>query len=79
MAPQSGTPQGTVPFLHDHVIGDVRSQNHGDNRGDNRGDDVSARGFDEFSELLEMFVGNAARQIREDEADCDDVFGHCYR
>src|SRR5205085_12236 len=34
--------------------------------GDNRGDDVSARGFDEFSELLEMFVGNAARQIRED-------------
>ena len=23
LAPQTGTPQGTVPFLHDHVIGDV--------------------------------------------------------
>jgi hypothetical protein len=33
LAPQTGTPQGRVPFLHDHVIGDV--QNHGDDRGDN--------------------------------------------
>src|ERR1700730_8693026 len=28
LAPQTGTPQGLVPFLHDHVIGDV--QNHGE-------------------------------------------------
>jgi hypothetical protein len=34
LAPQTGTPQGGVPFLHDHVIGDV--QNHGDDRGDNK-------------------------------------------
>ena len=33
LAPQTGTPQGRVPFLHDHVIGDV--QNHGDDHGDN--------------------------------------------
>jgi hypothetical protein len=33
LAPQTGTPQGSVPFLHDHVIGDV--QNHGDDHGDN--------------------------------------------
>jgi hypothetical protein len=33
LAPQTATPQGWVPFLHDHVIGDV--QNHGDDRGDN--------------------------------------------
>src|ERR1043165_1086134 len=26
-----------------------------------------------------MFVGDAARQIRNDEADCDDVFGHFWR
>ena len=25
-----------MPFLHDHVIGDVRSRNHGDDRGNNR-------------------------------------------
>jgi hypothetical protein len=36
MAPQTGTPQGLVPFLHDHLIGDVRPQNQGDDRGDNR-------------------------------------------
>ena len=36
MAPQTGTPQGRVPFLHDHVIGDVRSQNHGDDRDNDR-------------------------------------------
>jgi hypothetical protein len=30
LAPQTGTPQGLVPFLHDHVIGDVPSQNHGE-------------------------------------------------
>jgi hypothetical protein len=30
LAPQTDTPQGTVPFLHDHVIGDVPSQNHGE-------------------------------------------------
>ena len=30
LAPQTGTPQGTLPFLHDHVVGDVPSQNHGD-------------------------------------------------
>jgi hypothetical protein len=35
-APQTGTPQGLLPFLHDHVIGDVPSQNHGDDRGDDR-------------------------------------------
>ena len=34
LAPQTGTPQGSVPFLHDHVIGDV--QNQGDDRGDNK-------------------------------------------
>jgi hypothetical protein len=33
IAPQTGIPQGRVPFLHDHVVGDV--QNHGDDRGDN--------------------------------------------
>src|SRR2546430_16154978 len=33
LAPQTGTPQGSVPFLHDHVIGDV--QNHGDDRSHN--------------------------------------------
>ena len=36
MAPQTRTPQGRVPFLHDHVIGDVSPQNHGDDRGNNR-------------------------------------------
>ena len=30
MAPQTGTPQGSLPFAHDHVIGDVPPQNHGD-------------------------------------------------
>ena len=30
LAPQTDTPQGTVPFLHDHVVGDVPAQNHGD-------------------------------------------------
>jgi hypothetical protein len=35
LAPQTRTPQGTVPFLHDHVIGDVSPQNHGDDRGNN--------------------------------------------
>jgi hypothetical protein len=34
LAPQTGTPQGPLPFPHDHVIGDV--QNHGDDRGDNK-------------------------------------------
>jgi hypothetical protein len=34
IAPQTGTSQGRVPFLHDHVIGDV--QNHGDDRGNDR-------------------------------------------
>jgi hypothetical protein len=32
MAPQTRTPQGRVPFLHDHVIGDVSAQNHGNDR-----------------------------------------------
>jgi hypothetical protein len=32
IAPQTSTPQGRVPFLHDHVIGDVPSQNHGNDR-----------------------------------------------
>lgn len=36
LAPQTGTPQGTVPFLHDHLIGAVRPQNHGDDRSGNR-------------------------------------------
>src|SRR2546430_15350798 len=27
-APQTRTPQGLVPFLHDHVIGDEPPQNH---------------------------------------------------
>jgi hypothetical protein len=36
MAPQTHTPQGWVPFLHDHLIGDVSSRSHGDNRGNNR-------------------------------------------
>ena len=30
LAPQTDTPQGFVPFLHDHVIGDVPSQHHGE-------------------------------------------------
>jgi hypothetical protein len=36
LAPQTDPAhaQGRVPFLHDHVIGDV--QNHGDDRGDNK-------------------------------------------
>ncbi len=29
VAPQTGTPQGTLPFLHDHVVRDVPPQNHG--------------------------------------------------
>ena len=41
LAPQTRTPQGLVPFLHDHVIGDV--QNHSDDRGDNKG--VRYHGF----------------------------------
>jgi hypothetical protein len=32
LAPQTGTPQGRVPFLHDHVIGDVPPQ-HDDRDG----------------------------------------------
>jgi hypothetical protein len=28
--------QGTVPFLHDHVIGDLQSQKHSDSRGQDR-------------------------------------------
>jgi FtsP/CotA-like multicopper oxidase with cupredoxin domain len=35
LAPQTRTPQGTVPFLHDHVIGDVSPQDHGDARNNN--------------------------------------------
>jgi len=30
LAPQTDTPQGTLPFLHDHVVRDVPRQNHGD-------------------------------------------------
>ena len=29
VAPQTGTPQGTLPFLHDHVVRDVPSHNQG--------------------------------------------------
>jgi hypothetical protein len=36
IAPQTRAPQGWVPFLHDHVIGDVSARNHGDDRGNNR-------------------------------------------
>lgn len=33
IAPQTDTPQGTAPsFLHDHVVRDVPTQNHGDYR-----------------------------------------------
>jgi len=35
LAPQTRTPQGWVPFLHDHVIGDVSRQNHGEDRSNN--------------------------------------------
>lgn len=35
LAPQTRVPQGTVPFLHDHVTGDVSPQNQGNDRGDN--------------------------------------------
>ena len=35
IAPQTRAPQGWVPFLHDHLIGDVSSRSHGDNRGNN--------------------------------------------
>lgn len=30
LAPQTGAPQGLVPFLHDHVIGDVPRHSRGD-------------------------------------------------
>jgi hypothetical protein len=30
VAPQTGTPQGTQPFLHDHVVRDAPSKNHGE-------------------------------------------------
>jgi len=30
LAPQTGAPQGLVPFLHDHVLGDVPRQSRGD-------------------------------------------------
>jgi hypothetical protein len=30
MAPQTGTPQEHLPFPHDHVVGDVPPQSHGD-------------------------------------------------
>jgi hypothetical protein len=30
IAPQVRVPQGTVPFLHDHVIGGLSPRNHGD-------------------------------------------------
>jgi hypothetical protein len=29
VAPQTSAPQGTLPFLHDHVVRDVPPQNHG--------------------------------------------------
>jgi hypothetical protein len=32
IAPQTRALQGTVPFLHDHVIGDVSAKNHGGDR-----------------------------------------------
>ena len=35
LAPQTRVPQGSVPFLHDHVIGDLSPQNHGDDPGNN--------------------------------------------
>jgi hypothetical protein len=35
LAPQTGAPQGSVPFLHDHVVGDVSPQSRGDDRGNN--------------------------------------------
>ncbi|HEY0493112.1 MAG TPA: hypothetical protein VGD57_06565 [Candidatus Dormibacteraeota bacterium] len=35
MAPETRTPQGWVPFLHDHTIGDVSAQNHRDYLGNN--------------------------------------------
>jgi hypothetical protein len=30
VGPQTDAPQGTLPFLHDHVVRDVPRQNHGD-------------------------------------------------
>jgi len=35
LAPQTRAPQGSVPFLHDHVIGDVSRQTKGDESGNN--------------------------------------------
>jgi hypothetical protein len=35
-APQTAAPQGLVPFLHDHVIGDVPSRSDDSDRGDGR-------------------------------------------
>jgi len=35
LAPQTGAAQGSVPFLHDHVIGAVSPQSHGNDRGNN--------------------------------------------
>jgi hypothetical protein len=34
-APQTRVPQGRVPFLHDHVIGDLSPQSRSDDRGGN--------------------------------------------
>lgn len=35
VAPQTRALQGWVPFLHDHVIGDVSAKDHGDDRDNN--------------------------------------------
>jgi hypothetical protein len=32
LAPQTDTPQGTVPFLHDHVVATAPAQNQGEYR-----------------------------------------------
>jgi hypothetical protein len=50
LAPQTDTPQGTVPFLHDHVVGDVPTQNHGDYS-------VQLQGFFVFCSALGIGTG----------------------
>ena len=50
LAPQTDTPQGWVPFLHDHVVGNAPGQNHG-------GYDVHYHGYFVFCSAQGMTSG----------------------
>ena len=39
-------------------------------------DHVPPRGGDELLELVEMFLGDAARELGQEQPYCDDVFDH---